>query len=198
MKTNIINTLIIAIILIAGWSLFIIIQDFNTSSSVNYPNYGVISKGKQYLPKAPENYSKQHNYPVYKGQQQGMAKSTYINNKPAIVSKNSNYDVSESTSSLKYSDVIVSMGKTNIDSKKDLVDASTPKKNYRNMLISTSTGLLKAFISDNEGGGGNENQVFFIEIPIGDGFYLLLMMLIIYVLMKFRKNIKLYVSSQIK
>ena len=106
MKTNIINTLIIAIILIAGWSVFTIIQDFNTSSSGNYPNYSVISKGKQYLPKAPENYSKQHNYPVYKEQQQGVARSTINNNITAIGSKN------------------------------DLVDASTLKKNNSSILIS--------------------------------------------------------------
>lgn len=167
MKTNIINTLIIAIILIAGWSVFTIIQDFNTSSSGNYPNYSVISKGKQYLPKAPENYSKQHNYPVYKEQQQGVARSTINNNIPAIGSKN------------------------------DLVDASTLKKNNSSILISMTKGFLKALMGHNDKLSGNQSQNFFIEIPVGDGFYLLLMMSIIYSLIKFRKIIKLYVSSQI-
>ena len=167
MKTNIINTLIIAIILIAGWSLFTIIQDFNTSSSDNYPNYGVINKSKQYLPKAPENYSKQHNYPVYKEQQHGVASNPNINNKPTKVSEN------------------------------DLTDASTTKGTSSSILISKASSMFKTLIGGHDSDGSTENQDFFIEIPIGDGFFLLLMMSIIYALIKFRKNIRLYVSSQI-
>jgi len=69
MKTNIIHVLIIAIILIAGWSLFTVLQDFYNNSD-KYDNYYMMGKGRQYLPLAPENYSSQRKYPVYKAARQ--------------------------------------------------------------------------------------------------------------------------------
>ncbi|MEA4935219.1 MAG: hypothetical protein VB102_01110 [Paludibacter sp.] len=77
MRTNIIHVLIIAIILIAGWSLFTILQDIYNTDATKYRSYSVVGKSKQYLPLIPQNYSGQRKYPVYKPSSSTLSQSRY-------------------------------------------------------------------------------------------------------------------------
>lgn len=84
MKTNIIHTLIIAIILVAGWSLFAVFQDFMNSGTA-YTQRSFLGKSKEYLPLLPDEDLGRKNYPVYRGSGR-MTKNSY--NKPGLKSNN--------------------------------------------------------------------------------------------------------------
>ncbi len=232
MKTNIINTLIVAIILIVGWSLFTVLQDFSAAKKNNYNNFSVIGKSKQYLPIAPENYSSQRNYPVYKGTNR-IGTGTPVSRQPATVSGKSILDnAATSTTMIRGGSPIGSSDRaivasrkqienTNlnfqrqnianptistpfsksmkIDADRNLAVASAPKSISGSNLSSAGSGMMKAFGGGDEGddfeeGGGNENQNFYNDVPVGDGFFLLLLMSIIYFLIKFRKDIKSFLT----
>lgn len=66
MKTSIIHVLILAIVLVVGWSLFTVLQDIYSTDSQHKASYGLMSKGRQYLPLTPKGYSQLQKYPTYK------------------------------------------------------------------------------------------------------------------------------------
>lgn len=66
MKNNVLNTLIIAFILIAGWTLFTVWQDLSNTNGVGGTNT-FLSHGRNYLPVIPNAGSENRNLPVYKG-----------------------------------------------------------------------------------------------------------------------------------
>jgi len=180
MKTNIIHILIIAIILVAGWSLFTVLQDIYNNDSNKYDNYYIIGKGKQYLPLTPENYSGQRKYPVYKAPRQMQmplanhthsirAKSTFIDNNNSfnesdianINIESANYSQS-GISSLKSGQ---SIRKSNIDvakisrpfsknlksnTQRDLADTYSIN-NTSMSAVSESSGMMRAFGNEEEG-----------------------------------------------
>ena len=93
MKTNIIHVLIVAMILVAGWSLFIVIQDVSSVDPGKNDRYHVIEKSKQYLPKASESVSRKTNYPVYKGASRQGASSAYYNRYQVGTTANSSFEI---------------------------------------------------------------------------------------------------------
>lgn len=98
MKTNIIHVLIIAIILIAGWSLFTILQDFYNTDTNAYRNYNVVGKSRQYLPLSPQDYySGQKKYPVYKPSVSAVAQRVNYegNGSLSLNAKDEGYTVNE-------------------------------------------------------------------------------------------------------
>jgi len=94
MKTNIIPILIVAVILIVGWSLFTVIQDLSYSDSGVYDREIMIVKSKQYLPKSSDTNSRKHNYPVYKVPNRAGTSVNNINkSKQVPVSQNFSFEV---------------------------------------------------------------------------------------------------------
>ncbi|MEA4981547.1 MAG: hypothetical protein VB066_02410 [Paludibacter sp.] len=180
MKTNIIHVLIIAIILIAGWSLFTVLQDFYNNSD-KYDNYYMMGKGRQYLPLAPENYSSQRKYPVYKAARQihmpsvgveTIGKSNFVdvegsNNSIAGNSvTNISWEKKETTrmgaNSLKSGQIrgnapVISSNISRpfskgmkINTERDIADASG-SNNISKSSTSESSGMMRVFGNDEEG-----------------------------------------------
>lgn len=230
MKTNIINILIIAILLIAGWSLFTILQDFNSSNPNKYSNYSMIGKSKQYLPLTPESYSSQRKYPVYKGGTNQL-RSNVRTNGNTNYSVNRSYDVSSVNStinnsggaSVNYNKSISGTGSQNgnsnaesknliakssrmvtpfsksmkINTERNLAAASESSSNSigGSSLSGGGTGMMKVFGGDEEGdaiegGGGTENENFYNDVPVGDGYFLLAIMSLLYAFVQGVKKIK--------
>jgi len=224
MKTNIIHILIIAILLIAGWSLFTILQDFNNSNPDNYDNYSMIGKTKQYLPEAPASYTSQRKYPVYKGSNQLSNQNTnrnvnYSANKMSGVSTGNSkinsvggmtgesgqsFSRSEkqpdgNNTDIKRPGMGVSQMATpfsknmKINTERDLAVASNTKS-ISGSSLSGGSGMMKVFGGgddqgdDLEGGGGNENENFYNDVPVGEGYYILIFMSVLYLLYKMRKK----------
>ncbi|MDD2284944.1 MAG: hypothetical protein PHQ11_06040 [Paludibacter sp.] len=94
MKTNIIHVLIVAIILVVGFSVFTIIQDISSSGDIRYDKDRMLVVGKQYLPKTPDNYANQTKFPVYKGANRN--KLATIKNKvknPGTLEERSSFEI---------------------------------------------------------------------------------------------------------
>jgi hypothetical protein len=186
MKTNIIHVLIIAIILVAGWSLFTVLQDFYNDDSSKYDNYSVIGKSKQYLPILSDDYSNQRNYPVYKPAAQLKTPETINNNRSLSklstdddyssfsVTGNSTYN-NEVTNSSKQSVVnsvnpgqttktsFLGMSRVSRPFSKDIKDnaqrdlaVASTSGNISGSALSGSNGMMKAFGNDNDEGDAIE------------------------------------------
>jgi hypothetical protein len=223
MKANILHTLIIAILLISGWTLFTVFQDLTTSNPEGYSKMSLIGKTSQYLPVVPEkNYSSSsREYPVYKGTTRvsnangnsyrkisssdikstgvnsGMLSSTSISD-VQIVKTDKQVDVNpqEITPTAKSgSNMVKPFSKTTtIDPNRNIAMNSSSTDLAVAGGSSDKTGLRRVFGGDDEGddiedGGGNENEDYYNDMPVGDGLYLLLFMSFIYFVIKFKKNI---------
>jgi hypothetical protein len=216
-------------ILIAGWSLFTILQDFYHIDEGRYTNYSVVGKGKQYLPLNPQNYSGQRKYPVYKPSYSASSqmKQSNVNGKVSLSNVHDkdllineiNYDVQyrngsgksslnagnitdnkfkevARTTPVEMSRMALPFSKSmNIDAKRDIADASIPStSNGYGSSASVGSGMMRAFGNGEEGdaiegGGGTENQYFYNDVPVGDGYFLLMIMSLLYFFYKaFRKN----------
>ena len=186
MKTNIIHVLIIAIVLIAGWSLFTVLQDIYNDGSLKYDHYSVIGKSKQYLPIAPENYSNQRkshvaNHPeelnlpgnVSQTSRNRSTNDDYISLSEGVASIDYNQTPNFTKQSLGYSGKIsasVSPGNSGM------------KKTYRN----NDEGVAK------KSGRGIKNQDIYNAVPAGEGLYLLFFMAILYTIGKMWKKNTLF------
>lgn len=180
MKTNIIHVLIIAIILIAGWSLFTVLQDLYNNSD-KYDNYYMVGKGRQYLPLTPENYSSQRKYPVYKAARhlqmpsagvQSIKRSNFIDtegkNNSIAANSIANIDLETSESpksginrlesgSIRGNSTVISSNTTRLFSKgmkintqRDIADASG-SKSITESSSSEGSGMMRVFGNDEEG-----------------------------------------------
>lgn len=180
MKTNIIHVLIIAIILIAGWSLFTVLQDFYNNSN-KHDNYYMMGKGRQYLPLIPDNYSNQRKYPVYKAARhlqmpsagvQSIKRSNFIDDEASnnSIAGNSitNIDLQTQESSgsgvsslesgkIRGISTMISSNTTRpfskgmrINAQRDLADASG-LNNITESSSSESSGMMRVFGNDQEG-----------------------------------------------
>lgn len=181
MKTNIIHVLIIAIILIAGWSLFTVLQDFYNDDSSKYDSYSVIGKSKQYLPIVSERYSSQRNYPVYKPAGQlktsgtvnnnrslrklssgddysslsGMGSSTFtndvLNSSKQSVVNSENTEQTTKTSFLGISRISRPFSKNIKVNAQRDLAVVSSTSNIEGSTLSGSSGMMKAFGNDDEG-----------------------------------------------
>lgn len=219
MKTNIIHILIIAIILIAGWSLFTVLQDFYNADPKNFDNYSMIGKGKQYLPLTPESYSHQQKYPVYKvpshiqtkiTQSQSARNNVSYREVDNHLSVNTNQIISPTTntSNRAKSNAFHSIQMTK-SSPPDIDRTSKSLSKHRKMTANTDiantttlqSNIGSAFYRDdkvikvyrNEANvygrrGGKGDAKDFNAVPVGDGFYLLILMAALYTFFKIPKK----------
>jgi hypothetical protein len=181
MKTNIIHVLIIAIIFIAGWSLFTILQDFYNDDPFKRDNYSVIAKSKQYLPIVSESNSGGRNYPVYKPSGQlktpgtvynkrsmrkpltddgyssitGMGAPTYTNNvlnaSKPSVINSGNTEQTTKISILGMSRISKPFSKNMKVNDQRDLAVASSANNISSSPITGSSGMMKAFGNDDEG-----------------------------------------------
>lgn len=179
MKTNIIHILIIAIILIAGWSLFTVLQDLYNVDSNKYDTYSMIGKGKQYLPLTPDVNSSQRKYPVYRPAQYQHL-SVIRNPQSTTITKSVVENDAYSISQTNYIDVensgvdptlvnpsrrgqtsrSISMGLSKIskpfskdlkiNTERNIADASV-SENTTGSTLSEGNGMMRVFGGDDEG-----------------------------------------------
>ena len=208
MKTNIIHVLIIAIILIAGWSFFTILQDFyNADTSVNR-NYSVVGKSRQYLPHNPGEYSGRRKYPVYKPSasdltqgryyQQGNSLSLKRESKEGSAIYETNFDALRGIESGQLSQTKKRYSESSVLSSMSVSGRLKPIPEIKSVdetlrFSSETTGSVNAEISSMmhssgnekkgnaiERGGRRDKKNFRSDIPVGDGSLLLVIMVLFY------------------
>jgi hypothetical protein len=221
MRSNVLQTLLVAFILIVGWTLFTIYQDIT-----NVPgklNRGVIvQRTKMYLPLPANSDSQSLNrtYPVYKpsagNDSKGYIRNNSVTNSPngGSLFSSSAFDISNSsagnsTASMMDQPVQGNFGRNKatgsnastaypaisiqpfsrkgnggltalLDRNSESNDLSGP-----NASLSGSEPRFKAFGDPNdddpiESGGGNENPNAYNDVPVGEGIFFLLFLLVLY------------------
>lgn len=138
MKTNVIHVLIIAIILIAGWSLFTMLQDFYNTDTNAYRNYSVVGKGRQYLPLNPQDYSGGKKYPVYKPSSSVVARRDFSdgNGSLSLKTKDEAYVVNE---------VYYEIQRGNESGKLRSMDKRNPENDNNLSLKRSNSQMMKPF-----------------------------------------------------
>jgi hypothetical protein len=220
MRANILHTLIIAMLLIVGWTVFTLLQDFVTPNPEGYSKMALLNKTSQYLPIVPEKtYDIKRDVPQYKPVASRGGKSSGGSAYVAPVN-----EINTSQSVLSQSQLSINQGKSsvsNVDVKqKTGISGSNPSGNVQmavpfsktsgvsqpgmlamnnvkptseaGMSASGSGGMRKAFGDDEgdpiEGGGGDENEDYYNDMPVGDGMHILLLLALVYIIFKFFKK----------
>lgn len=214
MKTNIIHILILAIILIVGWSLFTVLQDFSNRDSLKYDNYSTITKGKKYLPLTPEGYSRQQKYPVYTvpSHVQAQMNQDQLNNKSVPYSAvenglavNPNNNINSASNSfnsierVKHSSIAANRTSQSLSKNRkmsapsDLSKTTTFNSNIGGS-FSEGNRIIRAMRSAADGnvveqqGRKKGDKSPYNSVPVGEGLSLLFFMGALYALIKIYKK----------
>jgi len=220
MRANILHTLIIALLLIVGWTAFTLLQDFVTPNPEGYSKMALLNKSSQYLPIVPEKtYDIKRDVPQYKPIASKGTKSSgggvYVApvneiNATQTVMNQSQLSINQGRSTVINSDVNQAKGvsgsnlsgnaqmsvpfskSSGISQPGMLAMNNTKSTAEAGMYASGSGGMRKAFGDDEgddlEGGGGDENEDYYNDMPVGDGMHILLLLALVYVVFKFFKK----------
>lgn len=179
MKANILHTLIIAILLISGWTLFTVFQDFTSSNPEGYSKLSLIGKTSQYLPVVPEkNYSENRNYPVFKGSGKVTNNTSYkristsdlknsgVNSGVLGSSSIADVEINKAYSEIQANPQVITTGSktgtnmvkpfsktTSIDPNRTIAMNATSLDASNTNGTSDKTGLRRVFGDDDDGGG---------------------------------------------
>lgn len=220
MRSNVLQTLLVAFILIVGWTLFTIYQDL-TSKPGGLNHRTIIQHSRQYLPLMPgvDSPSTTKSLPVYKPAAGSdiANKRTSSRNSGSLFSSSA-FDISQPSAIgggvLQDQHSMGNSGRSNADKASSVyptitfqpfsrragggVTALLDRNTETNQAGGASASLFgeetryKALGPNDddpfEQGGGNENLDAYNDVPVGEGIFFLILLLVLYTALLFKRK----------